>query len=289
METKTLPDRIRGFISGQPMEHHGKGCTVKVIADSISHTGVRITTLQLRYWRAIHAEFMTHRAFSRNASSSRAIPVAKMIEQVRNWPAGPIYWGRNQAGMQAGVEVDDVHEAASRWHTAAMDAAMHAERLALMGLHKQVANRLLEPFQFIEVVVTATDWDNFFELRCHPDAQPEIQDLAMTMQQAMACSVPVSRKTHMPYVTDEELQQHGSYKAACLSAARCARVSYLKHDGTAPSVDDDLALFKRLVGSKPLHASPTEHQAWAEQRPYYRCRNFTGWRQFRVEVEESAK
>lgn len=268
------------------IELKGKGCTVKVIADSISPAGARLTTLQLRYWRAIHAEFMTHRVFSRNASSSRAIPVARMIDQVRNDPAGPVYWGSNKAGMQAGAEVPGVSNARMRWRDAALDAALHAELLAAEGLHKQIVNRILEPFQYIEVVATATDWENFYGLRCHPDAQPEMQDLACTMRDAMMYSNPEETTWHLPYITEADyLDCDDLLTMAKRSAARCARVSYLKHDGDKPTEAEDLALFERLVGSAPIHASPTEHQAIALSDARERCRNFAGWQQFRVYVE----
>lgn len=155
-------------------------CAVKVIAHSVCN-GVQLITLQLRYWRGIHAEFMTHRVFSRNAGSSRAKPVKLMLEQVRNDPAGPIHWGKNQPGMQAREEHDAIvklelgvgtmeltkYEA---WNMAALQAAKIAEAMSEAGYHKQVVNRLLEPFQYIEVVVSSTEWENFFLLRDHEDA-----------------------------------------------------------------------------------------------------------------------
>ena len=93
-------ETIQAYVDAGQME-------VKVIADSISESGKRITTFQLKYPRFIHSEVMTHRVFSRNASSSRAIPVKKMIEQVRNNPAMPIHWGANQSGMQAKNELNE--------------------------------------------------------------------------------------------------------------------------------------------------------------------------------------
>lgn len=281
----------------------------KVIADSSSQTGARITTLQLKYPRFIHAEFLTHRAFSRNSSSSRAIPVAKMIEQVRNDPAMPIHWGLNQAGMQAESEVSDKEAAETAWRNSAMLAADCADVLNKLGLHKQVVNRVLEPFQYMHTVVTATEWDNFFELRRHKDAQPEIQVLAEAIYSAIQSSSPKQTDFHLPYIENGRLEsmaydlkvgsgndiplskaEYAAYKhLAKISAARCARVSYLKHDGTNPSEDDDLKLFERLVGSKPLHASPTEHQATALLRSNLASRNFYGWEQFRVIVEKGLK
>ena len=280
----------------------------KIIEDSISIEGKRITTFQLLYPRFIHAELMTHRVFSRNASSSRAIPVKKMIQMVREEPAMPIHWGKNQPGMQANEELllGDRYRAEVLWREAAQKAASVAERMMEMGLHKQVANRILEPFQHISVVLTATDLDNWFELRAHEDAQPEIHALAIQMRHAMAESIPRELKPgewHLPYVTlDERNDRFFNNNPELLrqvSAARCCRVSYLRHDGTAASVSDDLALCEKLVGAKPLHASPFEHQAtpdyyvkdmeaghWKQPELHG---NFTGWIQYRKQIEHRFK
>lgn len=267
--------------------------TATVIADSISTFGRRITTLQLRYPRFIHSEFLTHRVFSRSSASSRAIPVAKMIEQVQHDPALPVHWGLNQPGMQAHTEYSDPDSAKNAWVEAARAAASHAQNLANLGLHKQIVNRVLEPFQWMHTVVTATEWANFFELRCHPDAQPEFQALACAIREAMAVSIPVNRVTglqridswHLPYISQEERENTRYALLPKISAARCARVSYLKHDGSAPSIEEDLALFERLVGSRPMHASPCEHQASAASS--LTCsRNFLGWLQYRGLYEE---
>lgn len=263
----------------------------KVIEDSIAPNGVRLTTLQLMYPRFIHAEVMTHRVFSRNSSSSRAIPVAKVIEQVRNNPAMPIHWGKNQPGMQANEELsgDELTRVQEGWRNAARAAADFASEMAANSAHKQVANRILEPFQHMHVIVTATEWRNFFELRAHPDAQPEIHDLALRMQRAMDASKPRQLddgEWHMPYVRATE--RVGLDLDVCLkiSAARCARVSYLTHDGQTPSVEKDLELYERLVGSKPLHASPIEHQATPMADASHWSNNFRGWLQHRALVEQ---
>jgi len=260
--------------------------SAKVIEDSITQEGKRITTLQLVYPRFIHSEVMTHRLFSRNASSSRAIPVAKMIEQVSTDPAMPIHWGANQPGMQAKAEVSDTAEARIYWVAAARSAAIMAEKMHTLGLHKQVANRILEPYQWIHVVLTATEWDNFFALRDHEDAQPEIRELAIQMKLAMAESVPsilYYGEWHMPYVTGKEVLCSevfgmGTMILCKVSAARSARVSYLTHDGAKPDIEKDLALFERLAGGIPLHASPLEHQATPGNTD---TGNFVGWTQFR--------
>jgi thymidylate synthase ThyX len=270
---------------------------VKIIADSISE-GTRLTTLQLIYPRFFHSEFMTHRVFSRNASSSRAIPIAKMIEQVRTNPAMPIHWGKNQPGMQAKEEVANDALAKTVWLAAANRAAEHAEIMNELGLHKQVVNRILEPFQLIHVVVTATEWRNFFELRDHEDAQPEIRDLAHKIRVSMEQHtpreiiqeiIPMDAKLadinywHLPYINDGEFTD--PFLAARCSAARCARVSYMKHDGTIPSIEEDLKLYDRLINSYPMHASPVEHQAIPSVNARFH-KNFFGWIQFRELLEK---
>jgi len=239
---------------------------------------------------------MTHRVFSRNASSSRAIPVAKMIEQVRTNPAMPIHWGKNQSGMQAKEELrgNDLGMANHWWLVAAKEAAENARMMMHNNAHKQIVNRILEPFQHIHVVLNATGFDNFFELRIHEDAQPEIYALALTMKQEMDNTEPDLLKVgewHLPYITGGEKTGlfYDQELLPKISAARCCRVSYLKHDGTNPSIEDDLSLFERLVGSAPLHASPLEHQAKPQVLGHkiYSKSNLNGWTQYRKIYEAS--
>lgn len=268
--------------------------TVKVVADSI-YDGNRLTTMSLRYPRFIHSEFMTHRVFSRNASSSRAIPIERMIQDVIDDPAMPVAWGTNKPGMQAGPEGDNhyIIDCKDRWLTACEDAVENAERMASYGVHKQIVNRLLEPFSHISVVVSATEWQNFFDLRCHPDADPTINALAVAMRSAIQESTPVNAEFfHLPYVTNSDWKILPSAMSgfesfaflAMISAARCARVSYLNHDGTNPDVQKDLDLAERLVTSK--HMSPFEHQAMVtngEGTSFWG--NFKGWDQHRKFIE----
>jgi hypothetical protein len=206
--------------------------------------------------------------FSRNASSSRAIPISKMIEQVEDDPAMPIHWGLNKPGMQAGEETADLDAAKESWLHARIMAVEVAAELADNNIHKQVSNRLLEPFQFISVVVTATEWENFFKLRLHPDAQPEIQELARVMKESMSLVEPevLDSGWHLPYVDVRDfVKEHSGgntidYESAKLcSVARCARVSYLNHDQSDPSIEKDISLAKMLL--KSGHMSPFEHQA----------------------------
>lgn len=254
--------------------------SAKVIEDSISiYTGTRLTTLVIECHRYIWAEFMTHRMFSRNASSSRAIPISTQIEKVERFPMYPIEWGQNKPGMQAGEPLTraDQTEAEDVWGLALQDAVKHARRLKEIGVHKQIVNRLLEPFSSITAIVTATEWDNFFQLRISPLAQPEIRSLAEKMLDAMKASEPKRLDAtgwHLPFVTDEERMTHVHMDLCMISAARCARVSYLNHDGLKPDVSKDFNLATRLYDDK--HASVFEHQA---NPTVSECRhnNFRNW------------
>ena len=267
-------------------------CEVRLIEDSLNpYNKIRITTLQLRYWRGIHAEFLTHRVFSRNASSSRAIPVSTFLKQVWYDPATPVHWGANQPGMKARTELTGFKKwfAQFMWKTSGkMVCCLVWLTNKVSSPHKQVFNRLLEPWQYISVIVTSTEWDNFFELRNHPDAQPEIQELAREMKYAIDNSKPTERYTHVPYITGSDYialgQDASTGRLMQISTARCARVSYFTHDKQIPEIEKDLKLFNDLVGSVPIHASPTEHQAEALDSEEFN-KNFRGWSQFRNIVE----
>jgi hypothetical protein len=273
----------------------------KIVADSLAPNGKRLATFQLRYPRFIHAEFMTHRVFGRCASSSRAIPVQKMIAITLAEPAFFVHVGKNQPGMQANEEVSpDVREQFRiEWEELAAISARYVRRWSEQyGIHKQVANRALEPWQHISVVATTTEFDNFWDLRCHKAAQPEFQRLASNMRSAFDASVPVERPRnrlhesgwHLPYVTDDERRRHADnpFYLAKLSTARCARVSYLNHDGTEPSVTKDLELFEQLLVSRPMHASPAEHQGYPAAQADSWSGNLRGWSQHRKWLENAA-
>lgn len=255
----------------------------KVIKDSISQ-GSRVTTLQLKMPRFILSQFNKHRAFESSAASSRAIPVAKMIEQVEQNPVIPVYWGANQAGMVADSELSDMDKDKAEWiWLAGRDAAVEvAKEFQAMGLHKQLANRVLEPYMWSDVVVTATDWDNFFNLRLAHDSQPEMQELARKMKKVMDDSEPVERVYHLPYITEVEAVEYVYVDASMLSAARCARVSYLNHDQSEPNVDKDFELAHKLKEAK--HMTPFGHQLTAAE-PTKRFANFQGWYSRRYEFE----
>lgn len=266
----------------------------KVVLDSIVAKGPRLTTFQLKYHRYIHGELMTHRVFSRNASSSRAIPVMKVLRQVWNDPAIPVHWGQNQPGMQADNQLSGWRKAAARglWRLAGKSACVMAYAMMRVGLHKQVANRILEPWQFIHVVLSATELNNWFALRDHKDAQPEIRVLAREMGKALAVSRPntlAKGQWHLPYLSESEKRLLSTEDARKVSAARCCRVSYLKHDGTESNVEEDIQLCERLAGSVPIHASPFEHVATPLDDKRAWSGNFRGWKQYRKIIERELR
>jgi thymidylate synthase ThyX len=208
-------------------------------------------------------------------------------------PAMPVEWGRNQSGMQAHERIDDAlsSQADAVWIAARDAAVAHAQQLADLGVHKQLVNRVLEPFLWHVVVVSATEWDNFFAQRCHPDAQPEIRGAAEAMRDAIAASRPNEVGVggwHLPYLRDGELDEllaagHDLEVAKRISVARCARVSYLTQDGVR-DWSKDLELYDRLTTQQPPHASPLEHVATPDDRG---TGNFRGWQQLRHIVLES--
>lgn len=239
--------------------------TAKIIADSISESGIRITTMDLEFERFLLAQFNTHRMFSRSAQSSRAVPVKNMIDRIKSNGFVPNFM-KNKAGMQS-VELFASYEQKdfeAHWMKV-QDAAISAARVFIAGnVHKQFANRLLEPFSTVKVVVTATEWQNFFALRLHHAAQPEMQELACAMRDAMDGSEPEDLRHgewHLPYIDwkNENLGYVDYDKLPLISAARCARVSYLNHDNSTPDIEKDLELAQRLLDDK--HLSPFEHQA----------------------------
>lgn len=256
-----------------------------IIADSIGPNSSRITTFVLTYPRFIHAEFMSHRVFSRNSSSSRAIPVKKVIQMVKDDPVIPLSFTKNKAGMQGGEPLSGNQEtsAIALWLKGRDQAIEIAQQLAELEVHKQYVNRILEPYSRITVVATATDFENWFSLRCHYMAQPEICQLATEMLKKYKASIPKvleSGMWHLPFITDEGPNQISIKR----SVARCARVSYLNHNGITASEEDDIKLYERLVGSIPIHASPAEHQAQA-CNSMEMSGNFRGWLQYRKIIE----
>lgn len=262
---------------------------VKIIEDSISHNGIRLITYQLRYPRFILAELNTHRVFSRSTSSSRAIPIKKIISQVWNNPVIPSEWSKNTAGMQAKERLGKFGSFFAKriWLGMSKVACIHAYLFHLIGLHKQYSNRILEPWMWANTVVTSTEWDNFFTLRNHKDAQPDIQELAHKMLIEYFAHRPnflEFEEWHLPYITNEERNSYDIDTLLKMSSARCARVSYNNHDGSTPDIQKDIELHDRLVKTKPEHASPTEHQAKPTDNTDFH-KNFRGWYQYRHYIE----
>lgn len=256
--------------------------STKIMNDSVGPSGKRITTWLLTYPRFVHAELMTHRQFSRNSASSRAIPIQKMISQVWQDPVLPTWWGRNQKGMQAREELTGLRKKAviRVWLFARLIAIVVAWIMWKLDLHKQIANRLLEPWLFITVVMTTTEHANWFHLRRHPDAQPEIQWIANDMWEKWHASAPIKLRVgewHIPFVDSWEFGQHDVEVLKKIAVGRLARVSYLTHDGRR-NTDEDVALCEKLAVSG--HWSPFEHVARALLSAE-RSGNFRGWMQMR--------
>jgi thymidylate synthase ThyX len=271
--------------------------SAKVLADSVHTLGarpMRITTLEWRFNRWLLPETATHRVLSRNTASSRAIPVQRMLDDVMRDPAHFTFWGCNQRGMQAEVELDPSARAAAEreWLEARDDAVRHARNLLAIGAHKQEVNRVLEPYAHVSMIVTATDWANFHHLRRGPQAQPEIKVLADLTFAAQRASTPVDRtrlkgidRWHLPMIGDDERHTLGT-AALKVCAARCARVSYLTHDGRR-DFTADIVLHDQLTTDG--HWSPLEHAALPFRQPWWkrwmghedRVGNLSGWSSYR--------
>lgn len=293
--------------------------SAKIIADSyhnipsVDNSGnliildSRITTFELEYPRFIHSELMTHRSFSRNSASSRAIPVEKVLQLVAESPAMPLRFGINKPGMQSTEWADEKTQKAAEaaWLEARDYASACVKIMQELKIHKQFSNRLLEPFQTMKVVVTSTDFENWFDLRAHPDAQPEIRCLAEKMQNLYLGNRPVYFKNkycwHLPYYNeigaylDDQGNTSDVYaeeldEARKISASLCAQVSYRSRNDT---IDKAIEIYNKLVSMRPMHASPFEHQAcplkspvtqaWThyDRKGNYWSGNFQSWEQYR--------
>jgi hypothetical protein len=299
---------------------------VKLILGSSCKNGPPIFTLRCRYWRAIHAEVNTHRGLNKNAGSSRAVPVAKMLDMVRNDTAGPTHWGKNQKGMQAEVENNEpllipgpLREAfetfvrkekpeggqfgnmfMSRevgWRFSAWLAAEMSEAFSDAGYHKQVANRITEPYQWINVVLTGTldMWEHFWRLRDHKDAMPEFQAVAHDTKLLIQGCKPQELRLgqwHVPFIRPNEDLLPLEVKLK-LSAARCAHTSFETVDGFDMTLDKAEEIFGKLMGGDPQHASPTEHQAvvggLSKQVKAYRSPLSEPWIQYRKLIENGCE
>lgn len=266
----------------------------------------KIATLRLTMPRCILAEFNTHRDFSRNAASSRAIPIDRMIESIRTNPFIPVYWGANQKGMSADKECSAQVELANAivgpsgefvdretaWLFARDNAIQMAQSFAESGYHKQLVNRLLEPWMHTKVIVTSTEWDNFFALRIHESAEPHMRLLAIAIRDAIDAA-PVHELRpgdwHIPMLLPHE-ETFPRDLLLRMSVARCASVSYQTVDGLSMEPERATALYSKLRDADPPHMSPFEHQAeadsWFDRETGWlhrgQHRNFCGFRQHRA-------
>lgn len=278
---------------------HNAKLILASVCDEDSFGRFPLTTLEIVFPRIVLAELNTHHALSKNSASSRAIPIEKMLNAVVTNPYIPSHWGRNQKGMQAYEELMGTDRIACEleW-LKARDAAVNAvTKMRDIGLHKQIANRLLEPFMWHTVIVTATEWSNFFNLRCHPAAHPDIRIVAEKMRAVVTNCTPQELKHwqwHLPYVQGIDHEEIPVESAPMVSVGRCARVSYLTHDGVRDP-QKDIQLHDDLL--KSGHMSPFEHVArpcneeefaYFESRekkqwlgPPYSLGNFRGWVQCR--------
>lgn len=279
----------------------------RVIEDSVSQANIRLTTLEVTMHRFVLAEFNTHRTFSRNSESSRAVPFRKRVEKVLRHPAIPVSFPAEQRGMSGGAEVENSDEARRIWVKASQDTVARAQEMADEGVHKSIVNRMLEPYLWHTVVVTATEWDGFFHQRLHEAAQPEIRLAAEAMHKALESSVPNFidyGEWHLPFITKQDWEEASELAQGMdgnddptsmlkrVSTARCARTSYVTHDGVR-SLDKDLGLYKRLAiraadDNDPHHWSPLEHVATPSLD--YKGGvpgNFRGWFQHRHELDVS--
>ena len=292
--------------------------SAKIIADSLGPDGIRMTTMEIEYPRFILAELNTHRMLSKNSASSRAIPTKDMLEFINKQPAMPVYWGKNQPGMQAAEELQnyELQHAKSLWVKACSAAVKFAKEMADLGVHKQITNRVTEPWMTMKTVISGTEWANFFYLRNHADAQPEIRALAKAMYAAMISSKPVQLlpgEWHLPYVvTCRDMLNNIFYRdadgtelsledARIVSASCCAQVSYRRNDD---SLEKARKIYRQLIESTPAHASPVEHQATPmkfSKFPFDLCGvthvdsknnrwsgNLKGWIQFRKLIPAEA-
>jgi 5-methylcytosine-specific restriction endonuclease McrA len=257
-----------------------------VAVRSIDYVGMRETydvEVEGPYHNFVANGFIVHN--SRNSASSRAIPTSKLIERVLKDPAVPLEWGKNKAGMSASdvLPGDLAQEAQGIWLRARDAAVANAQRLLDLDVHKQELNRLLEPFLWHTVIVSATEWENFFSLRCAPNAQPEIRAAARLMLEAMNASLPQALEYgqwHTPLLQRDESALDLETRRR-VSAARCARVSYLTHQGVR-EIGRDLELYDRLRTDR--HLSPFEHVATPAPDGAFQA-NFRGWLQMRREIE----
>jgi len=200
---------------------------------------------------------------SRNSASSRAISMSRLRSRIEGNPAMPIFYGKQESSMQANepMPAEDVEKVKRIWRDACRAAMKVHTQLEAFGLHKQWTNRIVEPWMFITITLTATEYDGWFHQRVSALAQPEIAWLSQQMFFLRQESRPIklhAGEWHLPYITDEDRQEATVQQLVQLSTARCARTSYLTHEGKR-SLSEDYALYQRLRSASPAHWSPAEH------------------------------
>ena len=319
MSFKSMVSKLTNFLKGQDNQinvktiqemvdnnTHGTPTYAKIIeASKCIQTGATLITFELFFPRCILAESNTHRKHSKNTGSSRAIPVLRILKDIMSSPFKPLFWGANKAGMQSAHELPFWKRALCSWLWTCHRyyTFITVRSLNKLGLHKQWANRLIEPHSYVRQVVTSSDYfENFFNLRIHEDAQPEIILLAILMLKELkklernngwrkvdAKKIVSAANWHLPYITVNERTIYAKYPSflAKISSARTARTSYLTQEGIEPNLDKELNTFKKLALSKPIHASPLEHIAYPVLEPKEQSRNLEGFRQYRAVYEES--
>lgn len=241
---------------------------VTIVEDSFHERSFeRVTTMVLRHPRYIHSELLKHRWFACSSMSSRAVPSKKMRERILRCMAVPAEWGANQPGMQAFGLVRPWRAVVAHaiWCTLGILAVFISWVLDKLGLHKQIVNRVTEPWSYTTSVVTCTyaGYLHFLALRLDPAAEPAMRQMALMVQTALKTSRPRTLKEgqwHLPFVTQFERDSYVEPILLNVSAARCGRTSYLNHDRSSPVVQDDLNLAKKLSVAEPMHATPFEHQ-----------------------------
>jgi thymidylate synthase ThyX len=272
-----------------------------ILASKNAKTGDILYTWRLTYPRFLLAEFNTHRVFSRNTSSSRAIPGKKVRRQILDDPFIPVYIGHKQKGMQAGESLTGWRIKAVKqiWEAARYPAVFTSWLLETIGAPKEIFNRLTEPWMWTTQVVSATEWDNFLLQRNNKMAEPHFRELARQIARKISATKEVFKymalsgsngkefkdawqelqpgEWHLPFATQEERSLPLEEQKA-ISVARCARTSYTLLDTKEPNTGKDIALGKELEGNG--HWSPFEHQAQAMSLSTM-SGNIKGWLQNR--------
>ncbi len=249
-------------------------------------TKKRLATFAIKIPKFVWGHVSSHRSLSRNSASSRAIPAKKIRTSVLKEPFIPLYFGENQSGMRAGEPLNGIRLFLAKkvWLWSRYIPVVFHFFGEKIGFHKEVLNRILEPWLMVDIVVSGTEWNNFIFLRKHQDAQPEIQYVAEQIETLLKNTQPKvlqSGEWHTPFILESESDIDIETKKK-VSTARCARVSYKLFDGKVSNIEADIKLHDRLSSSG--HWSPFEHVAQAMNNSS-RYGNLVGFKQYRKEFE----